>query len=46
MVALVLIDQLMVKCAQGYLLGINPDLQDPIPLLSNTVTNFEIANVE
>lgn len=46
MVALVLIDQLMAQYAQGYLLGINPELQDPVPLLNNAPTNFEIANIE
>ncbi|PKI56349.1 hypothetical protein CRG98_023234 [Punica granatum] len=39
MVALVLLDQLMAQQAQGYLLGINPELQDPLH-------RFEIANAE
>lgn len=46
MVALVLVDQLMVQCAQGYLLSINPELQDPVPVHNNALTDFEIANVE
>lgn len=46
MVALVLIDQLMAQYAQGYLLGINPELQDPVPPLNDFLPDFEVASVE
>ncbi|KAK4750234.1 hypothetical protein SAY87_027683 [Trapa incisa] len=46
MVALVLIDQLMAQYAQGYLLGINPEVQDPVLLFNNTLPDLEVAKRE